>query len=440
MTARLAVHVVGPLQPYRDGFAEAMRWEGYAEGPVELHSHLLAHLSRWLLERGLGASDLTPPVLEEFFAGRRTHRRWLATARAAQPLLRYLRAVGAVPAEVQRPPVTAADELVGAFGNWLVCDRGLAAASVELYVRWARHLTARWWQGGGVVPGNLDPAAIIALVRDEVDRLAAPSAQHAQRAAFLPPFPVCHRPDEPAAGCCGAGRGGVARAAAPQSGAWPGRRGSARKLRPDDAGRPSRPGGAAPPPAPRPAGRRGRRARARLDRLACWRDRRRGKATPARAAPPPGRRRRGDRRLSVRWTSPGHRTGGVPPGEGASRSALALWRTRGRLQRLRSLRRAPLRPAPAQAHPLCAMTLLDAGNDVAVIGLFLGHEKLESTQSTATWLSKSAPSAAPQRCAVTGNADTAHPTRCLPSSRPSDYAASISSFSSSNSRDARHAA
>ncbi len=178
MTARLAVHVVGPLQPYRDGFAEAMRLEGYAEGPVELHSHLLAHLSRWLLERGLGASDLTPPVLEEFFAGRRTRRRWLATARAAQPLLRYLRAMDAVPEEVEQPPVTAADELVGAFGNWLVCDRGLAAASVELYVRWARHLTVRWWQGGGVVPENLDPAAIIALVRDEVERLAAPSARN----------------------------------------------------------------------------------------------------------------------------------------------------------------------------------------------------------------------------------------------------------------------
>ena len=86
MAARLAVHVVGPLQPYRDGFAEAMRSEGYAAGPVELHSHLLAHLSRWLLERGLGASDLTSPVLEEFFAGRRTRRRWLATPRAAQPL------------------------------------------------------------------------------------------------------------------------------------------------------------------------------------------------------------------------------------------------------------------------------------------------------------------------------------------------------------------
>src|SRR5260370_21544366 len=106
MTARLAVHVVGPLQSYRDGFAEAMRLEGYAEGPVELHSHLLAHLSRWLLERGLGAGDLTPPVLEEFFAGRRACRRWLATTRAAQPLLRYLRAMGAVSEDGAHPPAT----------------------------------------------------------------------------------------------------------------------------------------------------------------------------------------------------------------------------------------------------------------------------------------------------------------------------------------------
>ena len=178
MAARLAVHVVGPLQPYRDGFAEAMRSEGYAEGPVGLHSHLLAHLSRWLLEQGLGASDLTPLVLEEFFAGRRTRHRWLATTRAAQPLLRYLRAMDVVPEEAERPPVTAADELASAFGNWLVCDRGLAAASVELYVRWARHLTACWWHGGGVGPENLDPATIIALVRDEVERLAAPSARN----------------------------------------------------------------------------------------------------------------------------------------------------------------------------------------------------------------------------------------------------------------------
>src|SRR5450759_1680589 len=109
-----------------------MRIDGYAESPVDLHSNLLAHTSRRLLERRLGATDLTPQVREEFFAGRRTRRRWLATARAARPLLRYLRAMGAVPEEVEHPPVTAADELVGAFGNWLVCDRGLAAASVEL--------------------------------------------------------------------------------------------------------------------------------------------------------------------------------------------------------------------------------------------------------------------------------------------------------------------
>ena len=177
MTARLAVHVVGPLQPHRDGFAEAMRTEGYADGPRELHSHLLAHLSKWLLERDLGTFDLTPPLLEEFFAERRAHRRWLTTTRSAQPLLRYLRAVGAAPEEPVHQPATPADELVEAFEYWLVHDRGLAPASVELYVRRSRHLTASWWRDGAATPEDLDPTAIIALVRDEVGRLATPSAR-----------------------------------------------------------------------------------------------------------------------------------------------------------------------------------------------------------------------------------------------------------------------
>lgn len=187
MTARLVVHVVGPLEPYRDGFAEAMRSEGYRDGPVGLHSYLLAHLSRWLLERDLGAFDLTPSILEEFFVERRAHRRWLTTTRSAQPLLRYLRAVGAAPEELEQQPATSADELVGAFEHWLVHDRGLAPMSVELYVRWSRHLTASWWRDGAVAPENLDPTAIIALVRDEVGRLAAPSTRNLLSAlrAFL---------------------------------------------------------------------------------------------------------------------------------------------------------------------------------------------------------------------------------------------------------------
>src|SRR5260370_35986061 len=83
--------------------------------------------------------------------------------------------MGAVSEEVGQPPVTAADELVGAFGSWLVCDRGLAAASAELYVRWAPHLPARWWQGGGGAPADLDPPTIIPRVRDEGERPPAPA-------------------------------------------------------------------------------------------------------------------------------------------------------------------------------------------------------------------------------------------------------------------------
>ena len=342
MAARLAVHVVGPLQPYRDGFAEAMRSEGHAEGPVELHSRVLAHLSRWLLERGLGASDLTPAVLEEFFAGRRTRRRWLATTRAAQPLLRYLRAVGAAPEEAERPPVTAADELVGAFGNWLVCDRGLAAASVELYVRWARHLTARWWQGGGVVPENLDPAAIIALVRDEVERLAAPSARNLLSAlrSFLRFLYVTGRTSQPLV------------AAVPAAAVWRGPqlpRAVPRPVAEDLLGScdQTTPGGRRDLAVLRLLLRLGLRAGEvaglELDSID-WRAGEivvEGKSRRPERLPLPvdvgeaiaAYLRDGRPRVTGR--------GGVPPGAGASRSALALRRTLGRLQRLRSLAACP---------------------------------------------------------------------------------------------------
>jgi hypothetical protein len=53
--------------------------------------------------------------------------------------------VGAAPEEPENQPATPADELVETFEHWLVSDRGLAPAPVELYLRWSRHVTASWW-------------------------------------------------------------------------------------------------------------------------------------------------------------------------------------------------------------------------------------------------------------------------------------------------------
>jgi hypothetical protein len=55
--------------------------EGYAFGGARQLVLLLAHLSRWLEERGLGAGDLTAEVIETFIAGHRSRHRWCRSAR-----------------------------------------------------------------------------------------------------------------------------------------------------------------------------------------------------------------------------------------------------------------------------------------------------------------------------------------------------------------------
>ena len=186
---------------------------------------------------------------------------------------------------------------------------------------------------------------IIALVRDEVERLAAPSARNLLGAlrSFLRFLYVTGRTSQPLV------------AAVPAAAVWRGPqlpRAVPRPVAEDLLGScdQTTPGGRRDLAVLRLGLRAGEVAGLELDSIH-WRagDRRRGKVMPARAAPSPGRRRRGDRRLSPRRTSPGHRRGcSSRRGRLTERSrATAYARC---LQCLRSLRRAPLRSAPAQAH------------------------------------------------------------------------------------------
>ena len=54
--------MTGPLSAYRDGFAEELAGQGYTAGSAQHQVGLMAHLSRWLDSRGLGAgrSDARP--------------------------------------------------------------------------------------------------------------------------------------------------------------------------------------------------------------------------------------------------------------------------------------------------------------------------------------------------------------------------------------------
>lgn len=67
MGRQRGIRVDGPLGPFRDGVQEALRASGYSKDRAEQIVRLMAHLSRWLEESGLGADDLNAGTIEEFF-------------------------------------------------------------------------------------------------------------------------------------------------------------------------------------------------------------------------------------------------------------------------------------------------------------------------------------------------------------------------------------
>lgn len=108
--------VTGPLQPYAAGFTAELARLGYTNGSAYGQMLLMAHASRWLAGEGLDAGGLTPEAAGRFLAARRAAGYVLyLSAKALEPLLGFLRRVGAAP-EVPSPvPAGPADALLGRY-------------------------------------------------------------------------------------------------------------------------------------------------------------------------------------------------------------------------------------------------------------------------------------------------------------------------------------
>jgi integrase/recombinase XerD len=97
------IRVTGPLQAHAQGFSEQLTELGYTRLSAAGQLRLMAHLSRWLGSRGLGAGHLTPQRAEQFLrARRRAGHASRRSQRGLTPLLDYLRGQGATPQTV--PP------------------------------------------------------------------------------------------------------------------------------------------------------------------------------------------------------------------------------------------------------------------------------------------------------------------------------------------------
>src|SRR5258708_5905738 len=166
MEGKCGTRVGGPLEPFRDDVEQALRAQGYSESRVVRLLLLMAHLSRWLAERGSAAGDLTGETVEQFFIGFRAHHRWCRSSRSLGPVLGHLRAIGVVPAaEIAPTPRSAEEELLASFGHYLREQRGLGETTDDAYQNYARVCVRRWWPDGIIAPTEPGASAVLARIR-----------------------------------------------------------------------------------------------------------------------------------------------------------------------------------------------------------------------------------------------------------------------------------
>lgn len=159
---RRRVWVEGPLASFAAGFAADLTVRlGYSPLTAVNQLYVVAHLSRWMAGRGLAPGELSAGRAEEFTAARRAAGyRSCVSVRGLAPLLDYLRGLGVAPLAAGPGPVSAAQALAEGYRGYLAGERGLAAGSIELYVREAR----RFLEGRADRVGELTAAEVTGFV------------------------------------------------------------------------------------------------------------------------------------------------------------------------------------------------------------------------------------------------------------------------------------
>lgn len=159
------VMIVGPLAVLADGFAAELERLGYSPFTAVEQVRLMAHLSRWMEDRGLAVAELTVLRAHAFIADRRerghAHR---CSPRALDPLLGFLRGLGVAPPVTPAPIQTVTDRLLTEFENHLLADRGLSDRTVTGYRRVATVFLADRFPDGELRLEQLTAADVSAFM------------------------------------------------------------------------------------------------------------------------------------------------------------------------------------------------------------------------------------------------------------------------------------
>src|SRR5712692_3944730 len=169
--------MMGPLAPFAEGFVAELTNRGYSIQAIRSHRALLAHLSQWLAECGLGVRELTPEVAEKFLGTRRDAGFVTKVSdRGLQPLVSYLRELG----ELCEPSVISSpsEELVDRFRRYQLEERGLAPDVVSNYTRVARMFLGTCSEFISVSLTELSAADVSAFVLDQCGKRSVADAHN----------------------------------------------------------------------------------------------------------------------------------------------------------------------------------------------------------------------------------------------------------------------
>jgi integrase/recombinase XerD len=165
------VRVRGPLAGYAGGFAGLLAGQGYTEGSTRLQMHLVAQLSRWLEAEGVDAAGLTELEVDRFIAARRARvERLFRSRQALEPLIGYLRELGAVPARAEIGPLTPVQALVERYRRYLLVERAVTVGTARVYVTAIRPFLERFDGADGVELDRVTAAQVSAFVLAEASR------------------------------------------------------------------------------------------------------------------------------------------------------------------------------------------------------------------------------------------------------------------------------
>src|SRR5712691_462370 len=186
LLARHADKVSGPLADLGAGYVAHLAGRGHASSSVRQHLGLMADLSAWLGEQGLGPGELSPPAADRFAAWAGSRRTYLATARSLIPLLEYLRGAGVLP-EPSPGSEDARALLLAEYRRYLRAERGLAVTTIRDYVMYATEFAAAVEDPLGARLAGLSGAQVLGIVSAQARSRRPPAAGPVMTAARRQP-------------------------------------------------------------------------------------------------------------------------------------------------------------------------------------------------------------------------------------------------------------